>query len=577
MNFFPRAGHPEDEMKLRKLTFLRLVIATVIIGAAIIVLQFYNSALSIVALYSLLGVIYLSTGSVYVAFTKGIAFRPLLWLQLFLDIVVLTMIMHFSGGSASYFTILFILPIIVAGIYFQVVGGIATAIAAASAYILYSILELACLVESPSGGWLASTTTMYQPLVRGYLHIAVFFFTGVLSGYASKYVSSKGEELADRERELRDAQLNTDHIIKNMSSGLIVTDRKGRMLILNPAAISILDLDESIDFKGRPIGDVLPHMKSLAKEIYLVLESSNPRQRHELVVEKVDGGTLPLGISISILRGESGGKRGIIALFQDLTEVHRMRGLMRQADRMAAIGELSASIAHEIRAPLASICGSTEMLRGELDLDGDNGKLMDLIISESDRLNSIITDFLEFARLRKPSFTPLNVERCLGDVRLLLEHSPVNEGVSINLHGSYPGLRMFADDEQIRQVFLNIGLNACEAVRRGGTLDIAVEKSAMQIGEGGMAEECVKIIFANDGPAIPDDALPHVFEPFFTTKETGTGLGLSIAARIVESHGGMLQVESSEGSGTVFSVILPVCAGHAPDHEESLKNELVGI
>ncbi len=170
---------------------------------------------------------------------------------------------------------------------------------------------------------------------------------------------------------------------------------------------------------------------------------------------------------MSILRNENGEMRGVIAIFQDLTEVNEMREKIRLSDRLAAVGELSAAIAHEIRAPLASICGSVEMLKGEFELSGDNEKLMDLIISESDRLDRIITDFLEYARMRKPAFTATNIEKCVEETALLLKHSPnIGHRAVIEVVSEVKGSRIYADDEQIRQVFLNLGLNACEMMKK---------------------------------------------------------------------------------------------------------------
>ena len=174
---------------------------------------------------------------------------------------------------------------------------------------------------------------------------------------------------------------------------------------------------------------------------------------------------LPLGISISLLKGENGEKRGVVAIFQDLTEVHRMREKVRRADKMAAIGELSTAIAHEIRAPLASICGSIEMLAGELDLSGDNRKLMELVIKESDRLDRIITDFLEFARLKRPAFEPVDVEPCLDEVLLLLKHSSdLNRTYRSRSRATRRTRASTRTTSRSARSILNLIMNACEAM-----------------------------------------------------------------------------------------------------------------
>jgi two-component system sensor histidine kinase PilS (NtrC family) len=319
-------------------------------------------------------------------------------------------------------------------------------------------------------------------------------------------------------------------------------------------------------------------MSALVQELEGALATGLPRRRHELKVRRRDGTVLPLGISISLLKVESGERRGVVAIFQDLTEVHHMREKVRRADKMAAIGELSTAIAHEIRAPLASICGSIEMLAEELTLSGDNRKLMELVLKESDRLDRIITDFLEFARLRKPAFEPVDVERCLNEVLMLLRHSTdLNTNISIEITSNAPHACVNADDEQIRQVFLNLVINACEAIADGGRLTIRIDTVMKALREGSHTEECVSIEFENTGPAIPEDVLPHIFEPFYTTKEGGTGLGLAIVARIVESHYGHVRVASAEGCGTVVSVVLPVYGGCGARHEEVFQEEFISF
>ncbi len=560
MNLISRAFSGEEEEKLRKLTFIRLVAATVMVGAAIMVLQIEGSPTSMAALYSLLGVIYLSSGSAYVIFRSGVPFKPLVWILTLVDLAVLTLIVHYSGGSGSFFTILYLLPIVMAGVYFQLTGGVIAAALAASAYIIYAFLEYSGqLYPIGSTQWNSSYPGTFMPLLRGYLHIAVFIFTGLISGYVSRRIKRKREELEIRERELKSVRLNTDSIIRNISSGLVVIGLDGEILSLNPAAVEILGLDQRVmDYRGRLVSDILEHMPELLHEIEGALRDKKPRRRQEVEVEREDGKKLSLGISVSLLRREGNEISGAIALFQDLTEVIGMRKRIRQADRMAAIGELSASIAHEIRAPLASICGSIEMLQGEIETTGENRDLMNLIMEESDRLDALITDFLEFARMKKPSLSSVDITACIRDVLTLLSNSPeVGRGISFDLRNRGAVLNVRVDDEQIKQVLLNLGMNACEAMGECGKLDIAVDRERVALKEGEDPVDCVKIEFANDGPHIEEEDMPRIFEPFFTTRDEGTGLGLATAARIIENHGGIIKAENRDGKGTVFTVLIP--------------------
>jgi two-component system sensor histidine kinase PilS (NtrC family) len=251
-----------------------------------------------------------------------------------------------------------------------------------------------------------------------------------------------------------------------------------------------------------------------------------------------------------MLKDESGRKRGVIAVFQDLTEARKMQERMRKADRLAAIGELSAGIAHEIRNPLASISGSIEMLYNELELNGENKRLMELIIKESDRLDRIINDFLEFARLRAPSRDAVSVTRCLDDVFVLLGNTPAMQGgLETEIRHLDGDVTVRIDEEQMKQVLFNLAINACEAM--GGVGTLVVETARTEDGQ-------VKITFADEGSGIGEEEAARLFEPFFTTKEGGTGLGLAIANKIVEAHGGRFEVQNRAQGGAEFSIVIPI-------------------
>jgi two-component system sensor histidine kinase PilS (NtrC family) len=576
MDFLSRAFSHEAGGKLRKLTFLRLVLATLVVGAAILVLQLVDESQSIGSLYALLGVIYLSTGLIYLASRAGASWTSLLWIEIVVDCAVLTMILNFSGGSASHFAVLYILPILVGGVYLQTLGGLVTAALATAMYAAYNLLERGGVLHPVSGE--PGEGNGADPLLRGYLYFAVFTLVGLLSGALSAYLRNRGEELVDKERELKRVQFNTDNIIRNVSSGLIVTDMAGEVQICNPAAVKILGLRPAEEIHGTLIQDAMPHMPAFVQELDGVLATGTPRRRHEIEVRRRDGTALPLGVSVSLLRGEAGEKRGVVAIFQDLTEVNVMREKVRHADKMAAVGELSTAIAHEIRAPLASICGSIEMLSSELSVSGDNKKLMDLVLKESDRLDRIITEFLEYARLPKPEHAAIDVEQALNEVLLLLRHSTErHRDIRMQVDCLTPRALIYADEEQLRQVFFNLMINACEAVGQGGRVTVRVDRHQIEVREGAGPVDCLQIEFENDGPPIPADVLPHIFEPFYTTKEGGTGLGLAIVARIVESHGGLVRALNGESAGAVFSVILPVYATECTEGREVLQEEFISF
>ena len=556
----PRAVNVQAEDKIRKMIFVRLVVATLVVGAATIALQAQSRELASAILYSLLGIIYLSTGAVYLGHRRGVPFKLLVSILIGIDIAVLTLIVHYSGGSESIFTNLYILTIFMGGFYFQVSGGLVTSLLAATAYIIYTLLELKGVVRSPEGAILFTHQNLFDSLINGYVHLAVFVSSGLISGYFSRRIVSSREILADREEEIKQIQISNDSIFRNMSSGLVVMNMEREIVSMNPAARRILSVDGEMEVEGKAFSEVIDGMEPLLQELVLVQETGIQRKRHEIELVKPDGTELPLGISISLLIGSGGEKMGVIALFQDLTEVHMMRKKIRQSDKLAAVGEISAAIAHEIRAPLASICGSTEMLKQELEVDAENMELMDLIIRESDRLDGMITEFLEYSRISQPEFESVNIETCLRETVMLIKHgSHLKDSCTLTFEAEAGGIRVFADEQQIRQVFLNIALNACQAIECNGNINIdlkAVKKRAKN-GEGEEEQDYAQVRFINDGEPISEKDLSHIFDPFFTTKEGGTGLGLATAARIIESHSGTIHVESNNFK-TVFTLLLPL-------------------
>jgi two-component system sensor histidine kinase PilS (NtrC family) len=261
-------------------------------------------------------------------------------------------------------------------------------------------------------------------------------------------------------------------------------------------------------------------------------------------------------------------------IFQDVTGVVAMERELRSAERMAAVGEMAAKIAHEIRNPLASISGSIQILADGIERDdsgGESGRLMDIVVRETDRLNALITDFLQYSRPAPPAQKTVGVGALLDEILELLEAArPQN----VRLHCTSPeDLAVHADPDQVKQVLWNLCLNALQSMPEGGAVTISarhVESGPPQAiasfrrngGLGAQPEICgsrrwVEIAIRDEGVGIPADVQERIFEPFFTTKRDGTGLGLATVHRIVESHAGGLLLSSEEGAGTTFRVLLP--------------------
>jgi two-component system sensor histidine kinase PilS (NtrC family) len=290
--------------------------------------------------------------------------------------------------------------------------------------------------------------------------------------------------------------------------------------------------------------------------------------RARLELEGPGGERRHLGIAVSVLRAEGGVGIGYVAIFQDVTAVVRMEQELRRSSRLAGVGELAASIAHEIRNPLAAISGSVELLKnGE---SADSARLMDIVLREIERLDALIADFLQFARPAAPKLESIAVMALLDEIAEMCRAAcPI--GVSVRVSGP-ADLRVSADATQLRQVIWNLVRNAVQAVGERGEIRLAAGLAAggLPPQADGVADRsgsaggrgAVEIVVADDGPGITADALERIFDPFFTTKRTGTGLGLATVHRIITAHGGAIDVHSAPGAGAQFRVLLPL--GGAP-------------
>jgi two-component system sensor histidine kinase PilS (NtrC family) len=537
-----------ERLIIYRFLVLRMIVATFVVGAGMMIIQVTNESFPVRPLYLLLAASTLTGGAAYLGIRQGVPHRLGLWILMVSDLVLEAAIIHYAGGVASQFTLVYCLTIVAAAFLLDMPGGLGTAIIASSLFVLYGILETVGLI-SPPGKEMLAVPTLPLGVLQLYMHVLTFFLVGAVGGYLASRIKLKGRELETAESELQQLKFDTDFILNNMSSGILVVNTDGVVVTLNPAAEEILGVDKDhvlMKDLREPLGE---GARELTEVLVDALGEEKGKHRHEIMVTAGNRRT-PLGTSVSLLRDADGSKRGAISVFQDLTEVQEMRERIRKADRLAAIGELSAGIAHELRNPLASISGSIEMLAGELELDGENLRLMKLIMRESDRLDRIIADFLEFAKLRPPRRRIVPVTNCLQEVMTLLRNNvDKSKNVDIEFVNRADEVHVNVDDEQLRQVFTNLAVNACEAMADGGHLRI----TAGQEEPGSVA-----ITFCDEGPGIEEEDVERLFEPFFTTKDGGTGLGLAIANRIVTAHGGSIEFNNRTVGGAEFTVVLPV-------------------
>jgi two-component system sensor histidine kinase PilS (NtrC family) len=349
---------------------------------------------------------------------------------------------------------------------------------------------------------------------------------------------------------------------------LLTTDLEGRITSLNSEAERITNRDRARTL-GLDVEAVLPGIRD-----HLVADSEDgeagiSNSRGRMPYRATDQTLRHLGIGTYVLRDGEAEAEGHVVIFQDVTDVVEMEANLRQSERLAAIGELSASIAHEIRNPLAAISGSIEMLQGERvgqEESADSAHLMNIALREVGRLDNLISDFLRYARPGPLNPETVQLREIITDVIKMFDASQ-SDAIEIDL-AVEDGLAVFADAGQLRQVLWNLVLNAAEAMPDGGRLRVSARTLAGRDSQGGSpgdrrgqeGEEgkagWLEIAIADDGSGIPQSKLDRIFDPFFTTKQTGSGLGLATVHRIVENHGGIVRLESKLGVGTTVRIRL---------------------
>jgi len=482
-----------------------------------------------------------------------IVMQTVVALQFLLEITLEAGVIYATGNIHSSFSALFLLTIVSAALAYRLVGTLMTAsvVSLAYSFIIWFGLgggaDRGISVDTFKTVLEADDSLFYSI----FLHILIFYLVAFISGYLAEKLRVQDRKLVDTSQALRRAQLETDDILRHLNSGLLTIDASGRIIYFNRSAERILGYREA-GVKGLLCREAFAErMPGFADRLMDCLAGAGHQLRSELDIIDGEGRPLPLGLSTSILMEDGDRPRGVIAIFTDLTDAKALDAKVRAADRLAAVGELSASIAHEIRNPLAAISGSVEVLRGELSLSGENERLMDLIIKESQRLNTILTEFLNYARIGRPSYTRVELCHLISDVvEMLRHHSAVHQQTNVRIEAQDSCVYVVGDENLVKQLLMNLGLNAAEAF--GGTPGTIIFRIESQPAAG-----LVDLHVQDDGPGIDPQYLERIFEPFFSTKKQGTGLGLAIVHRICTSLKFGIAVNSSQTQGTTFTITFP--------------------
>ena len=529
---------------------VRLVVSTLVLGPAILLQLNQPGAFPVEPLLWLIGLTYVLS-AIYVATLRFVERRP--WLvdaQLGLDAALVTAFVQLTGGITSYFSSLYLMPIITASIFRLRRGGLRVAALSAS---LYLALVLAQYTGAPwASAWQAIDLDLPAERFGQYtlaFHISAFFAVALLAGSLAEKVRSTGERLQDASVAVRDLRAFNQLVLDSLQSGLITADGECRILTANRAA-SQITRRRLRDVQGHDACELLQLPPSFRDRLASVGQRGTVRA--DVDYRAGDGRAIELGVGASMLT-LPGGRSGFLFTFQDVTESkQRERDASRQ-QRLAAVGQMAAGIAHEIRNPLASISGSIQVLRAELPLNEEQAQLLDIVLRESGRLNDTIGSFLDYARPRRAGSTQVDVGRLVQDTARLLSNSPeVRPDHQVLADVPPHPVEYEADERQLRQVVWNLATNGLRAMAAGGRLVLSVRR------EPGDGDSHVLIEVLDSGCGIPPEQLERIFEPFRSTFEKGTGLGMAIVHRIVSDHGGTIDVTSTVGQGTLVRVRLPL-------------------
>ncbi|MBL7687953.1 MAG: PAS domain-containing protein [Bdellovibrionaceae bacterium] len=507
-----------------------VAILAIILGFQALQPEFVNFEV-LQPVYILMAVAFVINATYLVLFDEALNKWPITAFLFFFESAFITGLIHYTGVNQSIFLFLYLVNIILCGFVFQRRGA--------------NILSL----------WtsaLFSLLMIMGPELRGQalffavgLNNIAFFAVAGLAGYLSEQLDFMGRSLEAQGKDLRALRNLQALIVDNMATGLITVDEKGVCLQANRAAFDILDPIPR-ELVGRRIETLMP---DVMQEIVKPADESATAHRVDWVYQSPMQGRLTLELVVSRLPAETA-LNGYIVTFHDLTRVRRLEFAMRQSEKMAAVGQLAAGIAHEIRNPLASMSGSIQLLESSFpNAESEERRLMKIVIREIDRLNNLITEFLDFVRPDVLRDDPVDLNSLLRDVMEMCRLNPslrkdVVQVIDLQATRSIPGNR-----DKLKQAILNIVINAYQAMN-----DQSEVKEPKIVIKTIDREHAVVLTIRDHGCGMDEVGLRRMFEPFHTTKPKGTGLGLAITHKIIESHAGRIFVESTKGVGTEFTL-----------------------
>ncbi|HUV49795.1 MAG TPA: ATP-binding protein [Anaerolineae bacterium] len=538
--------------RLGWLIFFRVVIATFMLGIATFIrikAAGSSSQTAFVPVYLIVALTYLfSFACLFIPrIIKNI--RVNIYLQSILDLSLITGLVYVTGGTESIYSIFYPLVIIYSTLFLAGRGGLISASVSSIFYGLLLDLEYYGFIQPVYQWGYDYDFDAGYVFSRIFVHIISFYIIALLTSFAVKQEKKTRELLTEKQSAFDQLDLLHKSIIESVNTGILTVDLHGNIKSFNTEAERITDFLCS-EIINKKIDDVFPVLSKIL--------NNKGQWKNGRRFEVADSGKI-LGCSVSPLVDGNREKIGDILIFQDLTVIKAMEAQIEKNKRLVFVGEMAASLAHEIRNPLASISGPIQMLSKGLKLDQTDRRLMQIVLRGKDRLEGFVKDFLLLARPKQSERKDIDVKTIIDDVLESIHFSPEwDEHIEV-IKNLCDQANIYANKAEIRQVIWNLILNAVQAMPEKGILKI---ETRQVLNDG---EKYLEILISDNGFGIEAKNQDKVFEPFYTTKENGTGLGMAIANRIVESHMGKITIKSKPGKGTDCIVLLP--------QEETLDGE----
>jgi two-component system sensor histidine kinase PilS (NtrC family) len=539
----PLTGVPSTLGLLRWVYFGRVTVAIVVfVAAAFSFKEVPPGTLVIIAVAAIASVL-ASVWSLWFTHISGRSpNNTFLYAQAVFDLALVTTVVHVTEGPASEFPALYILVIAVSAVLMPLSSSLLVT-------TLASVLYVADIV------WWLDVPLTGAVFVQLAVFLAVFIVTGLVTGR----VREAGAESEKLQQEVRRLRLEAADILRNIRSGVITVDGEGALAYANDAALELLGLNQA-DALERPLRELLAESSTELVEVIFETQRRRVKSlRADGVVHRSDR-SFPIGVTTTALDLENDGNASVTAIFTDISDQKRVEELRLRAERLEAVAELSASLAHEIKNPLASIRSSVEQLAASAHASDDEKLLAALVVRESDRLSGLLSEFLDFSRVRVTDCRPLDLAAVVTRaVELVRTHPDGGERAEIDIVADPVSIE--GDEDLIHRLVVNLVLNAIQASGEDVRVQVCVRTaSSSELPQGLQLDGAAVLEVIDDGPGIPAELQGRVFEPFVTGRVGGSGLGLAIVQRAVQAHRGAVFVESNPDQNTTFTVFLPTKA-----------------